>query len=302
MKQTTSYLFALSTLLLPIISWGTPPILDPAWQTEALFEQPESVVYHANSNQWLVANINGNPTEIDGNGYISLLSLEGKVINQHWLSGLNAPKGMAIVGDTLYVADINELIVINIANNKTNHIIGTISERHLAPNAKFLNDVAADKAGNIYVSGFLTNSIYRLSKGKFDLWLQSDKLEVPNGLLVENEQLLVASWGKMTDGFATAIPGHIKTIGLANKKIQSLGDKTPAGNLDGLESDGNGNYLVSDWMAGKLLHITPEGISSTLLTLGQGSADHSVLHEQALVVIPMMNTGRILAYTIKKTP
>lgn len=302
MKQTTSRILALITILLPIVSWATPPFLVPAWQTEALFEQPESVVYHADSNQLLVANINGNPTQADGNGYISLLSLDGKVINQHWLSGLNAPKGMAIVGNKLYAADINELIVIDIVTNKTNNIVGTISERHLAPNAKFLNDVAADKAGNIYVSGFLTNSIYRLSKGKFELWLQSAQLEVPNGLLVENEQLIVASWGEMTDGFATAIAGHIKTVSLANKKIQSLGDKTPAGNLDGLESDGNGNYLVTDWMAGKLLHISPTGTSTTLLDLEQGSADHTIVHSQGLVIIPMMNSGYITAYKIKENP
>jgi sugar lactone lactonase YvrE len=290
-----NYLLSFITLCLPIIALGSPPILVPAWHSESLFEQPESVVYDAKRNVLYVSNVNGNPTEADGNGYISTVSTDGKILEQHWLRGLNAPKGITLIQDTLYVADINELVVIDLINKK-------IIQRFSAPNAKFLNDVAADKLGNIYVSGFLTDSIYRLSDGKFGLWLQSEQLEVPNGLLIEGNQLLVASWGNMTDGFATAVPGHIKIINLATKKIESLGDASAVGNLDGLESDNNGNYYATDWMAGTLLHISPAGISETLVTLGQGSADLTVLPEQKLIIIPMMNSGYLTAYTIKETP
>jgi sugar lactone lactonase YvrE len=290
-----NYLLSFITLCLPIIALGSPPILVPAWHSESLFEQPESVVYDAKRNVLYVSNVNGNPTEADGNGYISTVSTDGKILEQHWLRGLNAPKGITLIQDTLYVADINELVVIDLINKK-------IIQRFSAPNAKFLNDVAADKLGNIYVSGFLTDSIYRLSDGKFGLWLQSEQLEVPNGLLIEGNQLLVASWGNMTDGFATAVPGHIKIINLATKKIESLGDASAVGNLDGLECDNNGNYYATDWMAGTLLHISPAGISETLVTLGQGSADLTVLPEQKLIIIPMMNSGYLTAYTIKETP
>lgn len=293
MKQTCSRLFALFIVLLPCITLAAPPILVPAWQTDVVFEQPESVAYDVINKQLYVSNINGSGMDVDGDGYISLLSLDGKVIDLHWLKGLNAPKGLTVVGNELFIADINELIVVDIQTK-------TITQRYLAPDAKFLNDVAADEQGNIYVSAFLTHSLYRLANGKFELWLQSEELEVPNGLLVENNQLLVASWGIMTDGFATTVAGHMKTINLKNKQIQSLGDKTPVGNLDGLESDGNGNYFVTDWVAGKLLHITPSGISTTLISLDKGSADHTVLHEQGLIIIPMMLTGKVLAYQIKK--
>jgi len=293
MKQIKFGLLSLLITLLPSITFSAGPILVPAWQTKAIFEQPESIAFDAKKKQLYVSNIKGNPTEADGNGYISSLSLEGKVLEHHWLEGLNAPKGLTVVGNNLYIADINELVVVDIKNRK-------ITQRYSAPQAKFLNDIAADKNGNIYVSAFLTNTVYRLADGKFETWLQSDELEVPNGLLVENNQLLVASWGVMTDGFATEVAGHLKTINLENKQIHSLGDKTPAGNLDGLVSDGNGNYLVTDWMAGKLLHIAPTGFSTTLLALEQGSADHIVVHEQGLIIIPMMLSGNVLAYQIKK--
>lgn len=293
MKYTLKWLLSLCVMILPALALAANPILVPAWQTDSVFEQPESVVYDPQQKLLFVSNVNGDATDADGNGYISLLSLDGNIIDLHWLDGLNAPKGLTIVGNNLYVADINELVVIDIENKK-------VTQRYSAPKAKFLNDVVADNKGNVYVSAFLTNTIYRLENNKFEVWLQTDELEVPNGLLVEDNQLIVASWGHMTDGFATTTAGHLKIINLDTKQIQSLGDKSAVGNLDGLEADGNGNYFATDWIAGKILHITPSGLSSTLVVLEQGSADHTVLPEQGLIIIPMMLSGNVVAYRIKQ--
>lgn len=292
MKIIPIRLLSLLFILLPVLASADSPILVPAWQTQTVFQQPESVVYDSQRNLLFVSNVNGAPNEADGNGYISQLSVDGKLIEQHWLTGLDAPKGLAIVGDTLYVADINQLVAIDIKHKK-------ISKRYPVSEAKFLNDVAADAAGNVYVSDMLTNSIHRLTQGKLEIWLHDDALEYPNGLLLEGDNLIVASWGVMTDGFVTDIAGHLKTIDIASKKIQSLGDKTPVGNLDGLESDGQGNYFVTDWMVGKLLHIAPSGISKTLISLEPGSADLTVLPQQKLVIIPIMLSNDIVAYRIK---
>lgn len=293
MKAFTTLLFTLFTLFFTTVVFSADPILQPAWQTKAIFEQPESVIYDNKNEVFYVSNVNGDAMAADGNGYISTLSLTGEIIEQHWLTDLDAPKGLAIVGNTLYVADINKLVVIDIPTK-------TIKHRHLAIEAKFLNDVVADEDGNVYASSFLTNTIYRLKAGTFDVWLRNEQLEFPNGLIVEGGQLIVASWGNMTDGFATEIPGHLKTVDLTSKTITSLGDQSPVGNLDGIEPDGNGNYFVTDWMNGKLLHIQANGISSTLLHLNQGSADHTVLLDQGLVIIPMMLDGYIAAYRIKQ--
>ena len=292
MKIIPIRLLSLLFILLPVLASADSPILVPAWQTQTVFQQPESVVYDSQRNLLFVSNVNGAPNDADGNGYISQLSVDGKIIEQHWLTGLDAPKGLAIVGDTLYVADINQLVAIDIKHKK-------ISKRYPVSEAKFLNDVAADAAGNVYVSDMLTNSIHRLTQGKLEIWLHDDALEYPNGLLLEGDNLIVASWGVMTDGFVTDIAGHLKTIDIASKKIQSLGDKTPVGNLDGLESDGQGNYFVTDWMVGKLLHIAPSGISKTLISLEPGSADLTVLPQQKLVIIPIMLSNDIVAYRIK---
>ena len=292
MNLVTRLLFTLSLSLLSTLTMAAAPILLPAWQATP-FEQPESVVYDQQNKVLYVSNINGEGMAADGNGYISTLSLRGEVLEQHWVTGLDAPKGMAIVGNNLYVADIKKLVVIDIPTK-------TIIQRYFAIDAKFLNDVAADKEGNVYVSGFLTNTIYRLSGSSFNIWLQNKQLEAPNGLLIEGDQLIIGSWGVMTDGFATEVLGHLKTVDIASKKITSLGDQTPTGNLDGIESDGEGNYYVTDWLNGKLLHIQATGISSTLLKLDQGSADQTVLLEQGLIIIPMMLSGNVSAYHIKQ--
>jgi len=294
MKRLLSCL-TFSYLALSSLTLAASPLLVPAWQSEAKFEGPESVVFNAQDKSFFVSNVNGNPNDVDGNGYISTLSLDGEILKQHWIDGLNAPKGLALIGDTLYVADINELVVINTQQHK-------IIKRYKDSNAVFLNDVAAAGDGTVYVSDMMTNTIYRLHDDKFEPWIQSDELEQPNGLLVEGNNLIVGSWGNMTEGegFATKIAGHLKTIDISTKKISSLGNKTPAGNLDGVESDGKGNYFVTDWMQGKLLHITPKGKATTLVALQQGSADLTVLLDQNLVIIPMMLTGNVIAFEIKK--
>lgn len=266
------------------------PKLKPIWKTTPDLKGPESVIYHPGSDSLFVSNVNGSPDAFDGNGFISQLSVDGKILSLHWLDDLNAPKGLALNGDYLYVADINELVVIDVANKK-------IVQRYQAEGAKFLNDVAIDKRGNVYVSDMMTNRIYRLAADKFTLWFVDPALESPNGLLVEHESLIVGSWGNMTgDGFATDVPGHLKKIDLNTLEISSLGDKTPIGNLDGVEADGMGNYLVTDWMSGRLMLVSPNGSSETLIEFEQGSADHTVMPENDLVIVPMMLQNNVLAF------
>jgi len=265
--------------------------LTKAWETPDTLSGPESAIYHAGSDMIFVSNVNGAPNEKDSNGFISTLSPDGTVIKADWVTGLHAPKGLALSGDNLYVSDVDTLVEINIES-------GAISNTYAAADSQFLNDVAADADGNIYVSDMMTNTVYRLSGGELSPWLQSDDLENPNGLFVEGDNLIVGSWGVMTDGFATEVPGHLKSVSLADQSIQSLGNGTAVGNLDGVESDGNGNYYVTDWIAGKLLHIMPSGESNELLDLGQGSADHAVMADQGLIVIPMMNDNKVVAYKI----
>ncbi len=271
-------------------SGGHVPIVTEVWRLDG-FDQPESVVYDSASEIFYVSNINGNPGEKDGNGYISTVTKDGVLLERKWLDGLNAPKGMAVVDGTLLVADIDELLAIKMGDSSIT--------RFVAPGAKFLNDVTIDSKGRVYVSDMMDDAIYRLEDGSLDLWLKSPELESPNGILAEPSRLVVGGWGVMTEGFAAATPGHLKAISLADKNISSLGSGAPIGNIDGLEADVFGRYLATDWMAGKLYRVLPDGEAVLLLELDQGSADHTFVWDDNLVVIPMMLNGTVVAYDLE---
>ncbi len=262
------------------------------WEQKG-FKNPESMLYNKKRDAIYVSNVDGKPNDKDKKGSIALLSTDGKTVKQDWVSGLNAPKGLALVGDTLYVADIDTLVAIDVNTQKIIH-------RYTIKKAKFLNDVVADKNGDVYVSDFLDNTIYRLHDGKIEKWLADKALETPNGLFIENGKLLVGSWGVMTDGFATKKPGHMKSVDLKTKKIDSLGSGKPIGNLDGIESDGKGGYFATDWMAGSVLHINSSGKFKTLLDINQGSADLGIINDKdsTTLLVPMMNDNVVRAYQV----
>jgi sugar lactone lactonase YvrE len=261
------------------------------WEASG-FDQPESAVYDSERDVLYVSNVHGDPGEKTRDGYVSKLSLDGEVVEAQWVTGLDAPLGMDIHESTLYVADIDRIVAIDVES-------GEITGTYPAEGAQFLNDVTADEQGRVFVSDMMGNRIYVLEDGEVQVWVESEDLESPNGLYAEGDRIVVGAWGVMTDGFETEVPGHLKVVDFETQEVQSLGDGTPVGNLDGVEPDGEGNYLVTDWMAGKLYRITPEGAAEELVDLGQGAADHEYIEEQRLVVIPMMNDGVVVAYELE---
>lgn len=264
--------------------------LELVWQATGL-DAPESAVFDADAGVFYVSNVNGDPGAADGNGYITKLSQQGEIEEKEWVTGLNAPKGLALHDGTLYVSDIDELVVIDTAS-------GEIAARHQAEGATFLNDVTAHEDGRVFVSDMMQNQIWVLDGDQFELWLQDVELENPNGLLAEPDRLVVGAWGKPNEDFTTDVPGHLKAVDYASKEITSIGPGEPIGNLDGVEPDGQGGYLVTDWVAGGLYRISSEGKAELLMELNQGSADHEFVESEGLVVIPMMMDGTVDAYKL----
>lgn len=110
-----------------------------------------------------VSNINGDPDEKNGQGYLSRLTTDGRLTEQQWVTGLNAPKGMAIHDGYLYVADIDRLVKIELNT-------GRWVRDFTAPEALLLNDVVANGNGTLYVSDMVGNALYRLQGGEFVAW------------------------------------------------------------------------------------------------------------------------------------
>ena len=257
------------------------------WEASG-FKQPESAVFDRAAGAIYVSNVNGEAMKKDGNGFISKLGPDGKVVALEWVKGLDSPTGLALTNGKLYAADVDRIAEIDIAK-------GEVIQRYDAPGSKFLNDLTADKSGRIYASDMVANSIWVLEGGKLSLLMQDDTLDNPNGLLAEDGRIVVASWGKMAPDFSTKVPGHMKSVDLATKKVSALGDTTPAGNFDGVEPDGKGGYLVTDWVSGGLFQVTKDGKPTRLLPLAKGSADLGV-GPDGIIMIPMMMDGTVVAY------
>ena len=281
--------------------------IEKVWETITELKTPESVIYAPNENMLFVSNIDGQPDGKDNQGFISKVSsLNGSIIELNWVTGLNAPKGMTITNNTLlYVSDITDLVEIDVNSGK-------IINRYNAPGSAFLNDVASDNQGYVYVSDTATNTIYRLdtknlrdnstnnSDASLQVWLQTPELNGPNGLYVDNSnnKLIVASLGAFSNP-----AGSIRVVDLQNRNVNSLGNEgtaVPIGGLDGIEADSTERYYyVTDNAGGKLYVVNSNGTGYETLDLqNQGSADLGVILDENLIIIPMMQDNKLEAYGI----
>lgn len=285
--------FCLAAMMVALLAACATPRIEP-WSVSEGLNAPESVYYDKGSALLFVSQVGmrpgGSPADKDGNGVISKLTLDGKVLAGNWVTRLNSPKGLRSFGGTLWVSDVDEVIAIDIAS-------GAIKSRMPIAGAKFLNDVATGPDGSVYVSDMATSKIHRIRDGQVSTFAEGDRLEHPNGLLVEGDSLVVAAWGKPEADLSTKVPGHLFRLNLATG-AKTLITPSPTGNLDGLESDGAGGYIVSDWMAGKILHISANGDTRLLRQFKQGTADLAYLPASRTLILPHMLENRVQTYDL----
>ena len=135
--------------------------LEEIWATEAIFDTPESVLVDRQNNCLYVSNIGGQePWKKDGNGFISKLGTDGKMLEKEWVKGLNAPKGMTIIKDKLFVADIDQVAVIDIKTGK-------ITKIHTCEGSSTLNDITDGKGKKILITDSRGRALYELDGKKF---------------------------------------------------------------------------------------------------------------------------------------
>ncbi len=266
---------------------ASPPV---AWEIVEGIQSPESVYLDEASGFLFVSNIGaGGATAKDGDGYISKLTPDGKMLEPKWVVGLNSPKGLRSQGGTLWVSDIDRLVGIDIAEGAVRHAVEV-------EGAQFLNDVAADEHGAVYVSDMLGNKIHRYKDGQLSVLADGEELESPNGLLVHGNRLVVAAWGSgIQDDFSTKTPGRLFSLNLDGKGKELI-TPNPAGNFDGVEPFGDNGYLVSDWYAGKVYLVRPDGSTQLVLQLPQGAADLAYLPRQRLLIVPQMLKDKVTAF------
>jgi len=252
--------------------------LKKVWESsDDILKTPESVLYDSEREVLFVANINGAPDEKDGNGFISLLNTDGTLKELNWVEGLNAPKGMAIFEGKLYVSDIDELVEIDIEKKEVN-------KTYLAPNAVFLNDVAACKNGMIFVSDTRTAEVYVLDDKKFKLWMKGEPMQTPNGLMTEKGHLFIGD-------------RNIYKVNIKTKKITKIIED--AGGVDGLEKNNEGEFVFSNWPGMIWIHRDGKNIKLHDSTEQEiKTADIDFASDLNLVLVPTFYDNQIVAYKI----
>ena len=255
------------------------PSLQKIWETPDLLTTCESVCYNNATKTIFVSCIDGNPTDKDGNGFISELSITGDIITLMWVTGLNAPKGMGIFGNKLYVTDIDRIVEIDIET-------AMISKEYRVEGANFLNDITISPEGDVYISDMSTAKIHRIKKGILETWFTSEEFINPNGLFYEDKELLVGT------------RNGIYSIRIEDKRLWHLIKET--GGIDGLEADGKGSYIISDWQ-GKIQLVNIEKDPVLLLNTsdkGINAADIEYIPERKMLLVPTFSDNRVMAYEL----
>lgn len=255
---------------------------------------PESVLYDAETDTYLVSNINGNPLDKDNNGFIAEFAADGKVVNAKLVEGgkngvtLNAPKGSALLGGLLYVADID---TVRVFDRKTGAAKGEVALK----GATFANDVAAGPDGNLYVTdsglnakfeGTGTDAIWVVTPGKklkAKELLKSKDLHGPNGIVVTKDAIHVNTFGA----------AELQTYDLKGKKGEFT--RLPNGGLDGLVLVGDDVY-VSSWGAKTIYKGKLGGEFTAAYTDLEAPADVGFDNKRNLLLVPRFMASQVEAW------
>ena len=269
------------------------PVLSKAFHLGDL-RNPESVLHDEEQDLYLVSNVDGPATAKDGNGFIARITPDGQIEKRKFIDGLDAPKGMAIRGDELWVADIDNLRVFDRASGAP---IRTVD---LAPHgAVFLNDVAVGGDDAIYVTDTDLRiagtkervragdgRIYRIGfNGNAEIAIQGEELRSPSGIVWDGLQFLVAqAYGRDILGWN---PGNtVKTL------------MRGPGAYDGIVVLPNGTVIVSSHHDDALHVAYGSGDLQPLFAPKPSPADIGFDRKRNRLLIPSLEGDWLEAWTL----
>ena len=272
-------LFSLPLCLLLGVQAQAAKQLEPLWQTADL-PTPESVLYVADkkSPYLFVSLIDGQGDVVDGKGGIAKLTTEGEVIDKEWITGLNAPKGMALYKNHLYVADITELVIIDIEEEKVIKKIPVVD-------SVFLNDVTVNSSGIVYVSDTRTNKVHRYQNGKVELYL--DNVTSANGLKALGSNLVVGAGQEL-----------LLVDAKKNRLVIAKGFES---GIDGIEMIERGEFIVSCWV-GLVYYVHGDGRLELLIDSREekiNTADIGYDPTNKHLFVPNFFKDTVTAYQLK---
>ena len=278
MKKT----YVAAIILLAFAISAKAQTLTLKWKTDSVLSVPESVYLDRKTNLLYVSNIAGKSNEKDGNGFISKMSVDGKIISKEWATGLDAPKGMGTYKNNLFVADLGRVVIIDLLS-------GTITKAIDVEGARFLNDVTVDDKGVVYLSDSETGKIFTLTSDKSEVYFESSDFKRINGLLSLKNGLYVADAGNGVNY-------------ILNGKKQLTKFAQTAQGADGIVQVGKDGYIVSSW-GGEIYYVDAAGKSKKILdTKDQklNSADIDFDPKTQTVFVPTFYGNSVMAYEFKK--
>jgi sugar lactone lactonase YvrE len=273
-----TYLIPVIALVFATTAFGEAHKLEKKWESAATLKVPESVLFDGERKILYVTNIDGEPWGKDGKGSVGKVGLDGKVVAVDWVSGFHAPKGMALQGKLLYVADLQEVVVIDVEK-------GQIASRIEVPGAKGLNDVTIDPKGVLYVSDSQDKKLYRIENKQATVLIE--KLKGPNGVLFHDGTLYLA------DGQGLHRVGKDNALTLIADGM--------TGGIDGVEHVAGGDFIVSSW-SGVVHYVKADGTRETLLDTREAkinSADIGYDAKTRTLYVPTFFKNSIVAYEVK---
>ena len=257
----------------------TAPTLSEVWKSDTTLMVVESVLYDAGHDVLYASCINGQPLEKNGLGFIAKLSTDGTILAQEFISGLNAPKGMGMVGNTLYVTDVDRVVSFNLET-------GDQLAEYAIDSASFLNDITVSPAGEVYVSGTNTKGIYKIANGEVSVWYNGGGVDMPNGLYHDGTYMWVVSYDT----------GVLRKINVDDMSIMEVASGFGGG--DGVVPDGHGNVVVSDWN-GQVWVYNGEAATQLLDTREQvQSADIEFVPATGMIYVPTFFGNAVAAYKL----
>jgi sugar lactone lactonase YvrE len=263
-------------------------------------QTPESVIVDPKTGDYYISNIQGAPTERDNNGFITRLDKTGKVATLQFVAGgkgteLHAPKGLAIVGNVLYVTDIDR---VRGFDKTTGAPLHDIDLKKLG--ALFLNDLAADDQGNLYVSDTATfidpkavGTIFKIEtrvQHRASVYVRDRALGSPNGLMIQpkTKRLLANTWGT----------GKILEIG-HDKRIKTLVEDATWKDLDGMDYDNAGNIYLSSFTGGTVYKVDSNLTVSVVKGGLTTPADIQLDRQANLILIPSLDGNTVTTITLQ---
>jgi hypothetical protein len=256
---------------------------------------PESVLYDRAGDRYLVSNVNGAPLARDNNGFISVLSPQGKVVARTWIAGgrpgvvLDAPKGLAIKGNELFVADLS---VVRVFDLTTGAPRGEIA----VPGSTDLTDLAARPDGTLYVTdagpptgrfdGEGTEAVHVIEGGRARPLATGNKLGRPHGLAWTEAGVVVSPFGAS------------EIYRLNDKGEKRDVTQTPAGGLAGVVSVGDVLFVTS-WQSKAVYRGTLGGSFEVALAGQKSPADLGYDSRRGRLLVPHFQENTVEAFELR---